>query len=97
MAIAPWHGLGQLPYIEFTQAKPYAGGTWKLPDIKDYVKDRPFAWIDDDIREDAFDWAKARPVPTLLIKTDHEKGFTQDAFDELDSFGQTLQTARKST
>ena len=87
--IAPRIGLhGQLDVIEFSRGA--AGTTWKLPDIERYVGDAPFAWIDDEIGEDALAWAEARSEPTLLIRTDMSVGFTEGHYQRLEEFGRNL-------
>lgn len=54
------------PVIEFDRDSEDT--TWKLPDVRRFVGDRPVAWIDDDLWEDAFEWAEERSSATLLIR-----------------------------
>lgn len=52
--------------------------SWKLLDIKRYVgEDQPFAWVDDDIQEDARVWVAQRPGPSLLLQTNEDMGLTE--------------------
>lgn len=62
--------------------------TFKLPTIKEYAKDLPLAWVDDDLYEDAFEWAQRRnqAIPTLLIKTDPMVGLEDRHIDKLKQF-----------
>jgi len=63
--LAPF-GLPPLPYIRFDEeAAPHQG--WKLPSIRRYVGNGPFAWIDYDISAEAHRWAESRSAPTLLL------------------------------
>ena len=75
-----------LPVIEFRSQSP--GQTWKLTDVETYVEDRPFAWIDDDLGPDAFEWAERRESPTLLIRVDPTVGLVEEHIDRLRSFGE---------
>jgi hypothetical protein len=64
-SLAPLFGLPPLPVVRLDE--PFAvGETWKLPSIKRYVGERPFAWLDDEIGHDAQRWARERSAPTLL-------------------------------
>jgi hypothetical protein len=75
--IAPLHALDELPVVEF--GGDLTGPTWKLPSIAAYVGDeRPCAWLDDDLGEDAERWAEQRPGPTLLARTEPHVGLTDE-------------------
>jgi hypothetical protein len=74
--MGPLHQLDELPVVELEFSDE---PTWKLPSIKAYVGDhRPFAWIDDDFRDDAWAWAERRPGPTLLAECEPHVGLTDD-------------------
>lgn len=66
--LAPLNGLPQLPVVELRGVDPYAVH-WKLNAIIEYVGDRPFVFIDDDIGQEAIQWAEERSknIPTLFI------------------------------
>jgi hypothetical protein len=51
-----------------------------------YVKERPFAWIDEEIDRDAHHCARRRPVSTLLLDVRADRGLTQDRIDPLPQF-----------
>lgn len=74
--LCPLLGLPELPVVEFRTGR--AGGTWKLPAVVDYVGDRPFAWLDDELGRDADGWAASRRHPTLLLRVDPVRGLTSD-------------------
>jgi hypothetical protein len=71
--------------------------TWKLPAIERWLGERaasgswhpwsgpPFAWVDDDLEEDAMTWAdvRSRSAPTLLIRVDPTTGLTDEHVEQL--------------
>jgi hypothetical protein len=84
--LSPLFGLPSLSVIEFGDASFSIGQTWKLPTVRRYVKDRPFAWVDDEIGADAHRWARKRTAPTLLLDVRPDFGLTQDHVDALLQF-----------
>ena len=73
--IGPLHALKELPVIELDWT--FDTPTWKLPSIEAYVpEDRPCAWVDDDLADDAEQWASSRTAPTLLVKCEPHIGLT---------------------
>ena len=77
-----------MPVIEFDRdSEDY---TWKLSDVRSFVGDRPVAWIDDDLGEDAFEWAEERSSPTLLIRVAPHRGLTRAHVEGLEDFGRDL-------
>jgi hypothetical protein len=60
--------------------------TWKLADVDRYAQDRPLAWVDDELLADAFDWARRRHAPTLLVRPDARRGLSHAEFGELTAF-----------
>lgn len=77
-----------MPVIEFTSGA--ARRTWKLTDIEEFVGDRPFAWIDDDIGPDAELWAEMRDAPTLLVHADPAVGMTRADVTLLEGFAESV-------
>jgi hypothetical protein len=88
--LSPLFGLPLLPVIEFGDVTFKMGETWKLPVIRRYVKEWPFAWVDDEIGKDAHRWAGKRSVPTLLLDVRPDVGLTQDHVDSLLRFAATV-------
>jgi hypothetical protein len=86
--IAPALGLPHLPAIEFDMDRRVP--TPKLPSVIAWVGDRPCAWIDDDLHEDAFTWAAGRTVPTLLVPVDMTRGMERRHVDRLLEFAAEL-------
>ena len=77
-----------MPVIEFDRDSE--DNTWKLSDVRSFVGKRPLAWIDDDLWEDAFEWADKRSSPTLLIRVAPHRGLTQAHVERLEDFGRNL-------
>jgi hypothetical protein len=70
--VAPALDLPPLPAIPFSMDEH--APTPKLRSVIDAVGDRPCAWVDDDMHEDANTWAAGRDVPTLLVHVDGARG-----------------------
>ncbi len=78
------HGLDELPVVPLGDL-PRAG-TRKLAEVAQYVGDRPLAWVDDELYDDADSWARARLAPTLLVRTRSSVGLSQADVDHLTAF-----------
>ncbi|HEX4110636.1 MAG TPA: HAD domain-containing protein [Solirubrobacteraceae bacterium] len=62
------------------------GGTRKLADIIAFAGERPCAWIDDELQDDADEWASGRQaagIPTLLVRTVADVGLTEEQTQQL--------------
>lgn len=87
--IAPRIGLhGDFPVIEFLSGR--ADETWKLPDVRQYVGTRPYAWVDDELGADAFSWAEERTAETLLIRANPSEGLTEQQVWRFEGFGRSV-------
>ncbi len=88
-ALCPALGLEPLPVIRFARGQTQ---TRKLDSIKEWIGNRPTAWIDDDLYEDAHSWASTRneTVPTLLVQATPSIGLTNAHVDELLAFAKNL-------
>jgi hypothetical protein len=98
-------GLEMLPVIEFDSTEDdgvwddergcfVGGSTFKLKAIEAAAGNRPLAWVDDEIGEDAHRWARERDlagVPTFFLQTKTEQGLTDDDFARLVAFGERCQ------
>lgn len=55
---------------------------WKMPWIEKWAKEhgRPFLFIDDEMTDEAIEWAKLRneTIPTLFVRTDPNIGWIDD-------------------
>ena len=76
------HVLGlpfdELPYLTFDGRAVFGSAHWKVDAIDAYARDRPAAWIDDNIDETCATWAKRRKPPTLIVETDPAVGLTDE-------------------
>jgi hypothetical protein len=91
--VGPAHGIEPRPEIDLstTPCPPGPRDTcWKLPRVIEFVGDRPLAWVDDDLEDDAFEWARDRGSPTHLAKMQREVGITGDTVSELEDFAARL-------
>jgi len=74
-------GLPRLPFVEFEM--DHRAPTPKLRSVIRFVGDRPCAWIDDDLHEDADTWAAGRAIPTLLLHVASDEGMARSHVDQL--------------
>ena len=88
--LAARFGLPPLAVIEFEDCDLLPGGSWKLAAVRRWVRDRPFAWIDDELGQDVHDWSRGRSPATLLIDADPCVGMTTGHVDELLTFAEGL-------
>jgi len=86
--VAQFFKLPELSYVKFnarsTELKE--NETWKLKDIIRYLGDseETVFWLDDELEEDAFRWAKYRGN-THLIKCDSSKGWSLEQYEYMKS------------
>ncbi len=67
----------ELPCLRFDGRARFGSAHWKLEAIDEYARDRPLAWIDDNIDEACHAWAARRAAPTLLAPTESDIGLTE--------------------
>ncbi len=79
--ICPLFGLPDFPVISFT-AVPFEPRA-KVPAVAAFAGDRPAAWVDDLLTQEAQVWAETRTAPTLLLPVDSATGLTRHHVDEL--------------
>jgi HAD domain in Swiss Army Knife RNA repair proteins len=73
------HLLGlpaRLPFLRFERSPGRGNAHWKLDAIAAYAEDRALAWVDDAITPACERWAALRDAPTLLVRTDPQRGLT---------------------
>jgi HAD domain in Swiss Army Knife RNA repair proteins len=74
----------ELPCLMFQGRAVFGSAHWKLDAINEYAGDRPAAWIDDNIDDDAcLYWAMTREQPTLLVHTESATGMTDEHVERL--------------
>ncbi|HEY0644031.1 MAG TPA: HAD domain-containing protein [Nocardioides sp.] len=84
----------ELPCLTFDGRARFGSSHWKVDAIDAYARDRPAAWIDDNMDEECVAWARRRPAPTLLIETEPATGMTDDHVRELLSWAGEADAAR---
>jgi hypothetical protein len=70
-------GLPELPHLSFDGAARFGSAHWKLGPLEAYCAGRAMAWIDDNFDESCYEWARARPEPTLLVPTEAHIGLEE--------------------
>jgi hypothetical protein len=93
--LAPSLGLPALPVIHFDEPV-MEECHWKWPAIDAFVGDRPFAWIDDEIGRDDLARARARAVPTLLVRVEGTHGLDDVHVEQLERFAESLRASPDS-
>lgn len=81
-------GVPSLPYLSFDGQARFGSAHWKLAAIESYAGERPLAWIDDSLDPSCYEWADARPHPTLLVPTDPGIGLEEGHVTALESWAQ---------
>ena len=61
--------LPELPHLTFDGAARFGSAHWKLGPLEEHCRGRALAWIDDNLDESCYEWARQRPEPTLLVPT----------------------------
>ncbi len=85
--ISPLLGLPELPWIPFdSDFEP--GEHHKVRDIERFVRDRPFAWVDDELDGGCAGWAQSLSQPALLVTADPRVGITETHTEELLRFAE---------
>jgi hypothetical protein len=80
----------KLATLTFDGRAVFGTAHWKLEAIDKYARDRPLAWIDDNLDERCTSWAARRPAPTLLLETDAAIGITDEHVERLLRFAAEL-------
>jgi hypothetical protein len=75
--------FGELPCLSFDGRAAFGSAHWKVDAIAEFARDRPAAWIDDNLSEECHAWAAGRSAPTLLIETSPSVGLTDEHVSEL--------------
>ncbi|WP_410785137.1 HAD domain-containing protein [Kribbella sp. C-35] len=77
--LGPLLGLPELPTIVWPDRRPVRRGSWKAPYVADWVGDRPFAWVDDEVG----DVERDRFPEALILPVDARAGLTGRHFGVL--------------
>jgi hypothetical protein len=84
-------GLPELPHLTFDGAARFGSAHWKLGPLDEYAKGRAMAWIDDNFDESCYEWARARPEPTLLVPTEPARGLDEAETEALAAWARGLE------
>jgi hypothetical protein len=68
----------ELPCLTFDGRAVFGSAHWKVDAVDEYAGDRPAAWIDDNLGEECYAWARGRSAPTLLVETSPAAGLTDE-------------------
>jgi hypothetical protein len=88
--LAPALSLPWLAFIRFPPRPAMPGQSDKLSTVKEFVGDRPLAWLDDEVGEDMHRWARRRRAPTLIRAVDPRIGLSESDVEVLLHFAQKL-------
>lgn len=86
--ICPAFGLQPLPVIPLPSI-PFDPRA-KLPAVAAYAGERPVAWVDDIVTDEARAWADERPQPTLIVEIDPARGLAREHVDTLTAWAASL-------
>ena len=82
--LAPILGLPELPVIEFPRDED---GTFvKFASLSKIPSSLPVVWLDDELTEEAKEWARRRTGATLLVDVDPSIGLTHEDLEKVSSF-----------
>jgi hypothetical protein len=73
----------ELPVLTFDGRAVFGSSHWKVDAIDEYARGRPAAWIDDNLDDQAEEWASSRAEPTLLVRTQAAHGITDEDVERL--------------
>ena len=85
-----------LPTLRFDGRAVFGTAHWKLEAIEEYARERPAAWIDDNLDDRCTHWANQRRAPTLLVETDASVGITDEHVEELLRFADDVTKVAKA-
>lgn len=83
-------GLEELPHLTFDGAARFGSAHWKLGPLDEYSRGRAIAWIDDNLDDSCYRWARERPEPTLLVPTDPAVGLQEAETEALLAWGRSV-------
>jgi hypothetical protein len=83
-------GLGDLPHLTFDGTARFGSAHWKLGPLDEYCRGRAMAWLDDNLDDSCYRWARERTEPTLLVPTDPAQGLQEAETEALIAWGSGL-------
>jgi hypothetical protein len=94
--IAPRLELPEMPIIEVPNHGPAFGWSAKGGPIRQWVADRPLAWLDDQFGGKEYVWAEDRRddgIPTLIVPVGSGRGLARQHIDDVITWLDTDVTA----
>lgn len=88
--ISPLHGLPDLPVCPINRYDRSVH--WKWSAIQDYVGDRPYAFVDDDIHPQTAKEMEQQTVPCLWVPVKYNVGLTDKHVEQLEAWAASLYT-----
>jgi hypothetical protein len=85
-------GLPELPHLTFDGNARFGSAHWKLGPLEEYCRGRAMAWLDDNLDESCYEWARERPEPTLLMPTESAQGLLETETEALLAWAQGLES-----
>lgn len=83
-------GLAELPHLTFDGTARFGSAHWKLGPLDAYCRGRAMAWIDDNLDESCYEWARGRAEPTLLVPTEPDLGLEETQTEALIAWARGL-------
>ncbi len=87
----------ELPTVSFDGHAVFGSAHWKLEALEAFARDRPAAWIDDNIDDECRAWAERRSAPTLLVETETHVGITDEHVETLLSWADEVARYSRSS
>jgi hypothetical protein len=87
-------GLPELHHLSFDGAARFGSAHWKLGPLEQHCRGRALAWVDDNLDESCYEWARERPEPTLLIPTRSADGLQDTETEALLAWAEGLEAER---
>jgi len=87
-------GLPQLPFLNFDGTARFGSAHWKLGPLDSYCRGRAMAWIDDNLDDSCYEWARGRGEPTLLVPTEPHLGLEETQTEALIAWARGLERER---
>jgi len=79
-----------LPCLTFDGRVRAGAAHWKIEAIEEYAAGRPLAWIDDNLDESCYRWAREREGGTLIIETIRHEGMREQHVERLLDWAESL-------
>ncbi len=83
-------GLPELPHLTFDGNARFGSAHWKLGPLEEHCRGRSLAWLDDNLDESCYEWARERPEPTLLMPTESATGLQETETEALLAWAEGL-------